>query len=74
MYHPGNPQYSEYMRASPSIKGETCRPFEGCLRDGNISLGNPALVYRSALHGGLQPTGLLVSQPFLNTSTSCDRT
>ncbi|KAF7588648.1 hypothetical protein BBP40_005430 [Aspergillus hancockii] len=58
MYHPGNPPYSEYIRASPALKTEASKPFIGCLKDGHISLGNPALVYETSIHEGLQPTGL----------------
>ncbi|KAB8074951.1 O-methyltransferase [Aspergillus leporis] len=58
MYLPGNPPYSEYMRASPILKTEASRPSIHCLKDGHISLGNPALVYETSIHEGLQPTGL----------------
>jgi catechol O-methyltransferase len=65
MYLPGNPPYSEYMRASPILKTEASRPFIHCLKDGHISLGNPALVYETSIHEGLQPTGLPVSTRFI---------
>ncbi|OGM48512.1 O-methyltransferase [Aspergillus bombycis] len=59
MKRPGNPQYSEYVRASPATKTEACLPFQGCLSDGGISLGNPSLVYETTLVEGLEPTGLM---------------
>ncbi|RAL17703.1 O-methyltransferase [Aspergillus homomorphus CBS 101889] len=64
MYQPGNPPYSEYMRASTASKEEACKPFRNCFKDDHISLGNPALVYGTAIHEGLQPTGLPVSYYF----------
>lgn len=60
MKRPGNPQYSEYVRASPVEKNEAYLPFKGCLSDGGISLGNPFLVYETELVEGLEPTGLMV--------------
>ncbi|KAJ5588467.1 hypothetical protein N7537_011145 [Penicillium hordei] len=57
MKRPGNPQYSEYVRASPEKKTEAYLPFKGCLSDGGISLGNPFLVYETALVEELEPTG-----------------
>ncbi|KAF4769834.1 hypothetical protein N7455_006463 [Penicillium solitum] len=59
MKRPGNPQYSEYVRASPVEKTEAYLPFKGCLSDGGISLGNPFLVYETELVEGLEPTGLM---------------
>jgi catechol O-methyltransferase len=64
MKRPGNPQYSKYVRASPVKKTEAYLPFKGCLSDGGISLGNPFLVYKTALVEGLEPTGLMVSFRF----------
>ncbi|KAB8211240.1 S-adenosyl-L-methionine-dependent methyltransferase [Aspergillus parasiticus] len=59
MKRPGNPPYSEYVRASPVKKTADCLPFKGCLSDGGISLGNPSLVYETMLLEGLEPTGLM---------------
>ena len=64
MKRPGNPQYSEYVRASPVKKTEAYLPFKGCLSDGGISLGNPVLLYETALVEGLEPTGLMVGLNF----------
>ncbi|KAL4922394.1 S-adenosyl-L-methionine-dependent methyltransferase [Aspergillus aurantiobrunneus] len=59
MKRPGNPQYSEYVRAAPATKAEDALPFMGCLSDGGISLGEPGLVYQTMLVEGLEPTGLM---------------
>jgi catechol O-methyltransferase len=61
MKRPGNPMYSEYVRADPATKQAAYMPFVGCLSDGNISLGNPGLVYQTELLEGLEPTGHMVS-------------
>jgi catechol O-methyltransferase len=62
MYRPGNPPYSEYVRATTQSKVEAWKPFVGCLKDGNISLGNPFLMYQSTVLEGLEPTGLPVNK------------
>ncbi|CRG82757.1 catechol O-methyltransferase [Talaromyces islandicus] len=59
MKRPGNPMYSDYVRADTATKVEAYMPFVGCLSDGGISLGNPYLVYKSTLLEGLEPTGLM---------------
>ncbi|KAL4764000.1 O-methyltransferase [Aspergillus foveolatus] len=61
MKRPGNPMYSEYVRADTATKEAAYMPFAGCLSDGNISLGNPDLVYQTKLAEGLEPTGHMVS-------------
>ncbi|GFF25726.1 probable catechol O-methyltransferase 2 [Aspergillus udagawae] len=58
MYLPGNPQYTEYVRAPVQSKVEARKPFVGCVSDGGLSLGNPYLVYESTIFEGLQPSGL----------------
>ncbi|GAQ07521.1 probable catechol O-methyltransferase 2 [Aspergillus lentulus] len=57
MKRPGNPMYSDYVRADTATKAEAYMPFVGCLSDGGISLGNPYLVYQTTLLEGLEPTG-----------------
>ncbi|KAL3480809.1 S-adenosyl-L-methionine-dependent methyltransferase [Aspergillus californicus] len=57
MKRPGNPMYSAYVRADTATKKAAYMPFVGCLSDGNISLGNPDLVYQTKLVEGLEPTG-----------------
>lgn len=61
MKRPGNPMYSEYVKADTVAKAEAYLPFVGCLSDGGISLGNPYLVYQTKLVEGLEPTGQMVS-------------
>lgn len=63
MKRPGNPMYSDYVRADTNTKMEAYKPFVGCLSDGGISLGNPCLVYQTMLLEGLEPTGHMVSFP-----------
>lgn len=63
MYRPGNPPYSQYVRASPSSKTEACSPFLGGMSDDCVSLGNPSLVYRTSLLEGPEPTGQPVNVP-----------
>ncbi|GIJ85975.1 hypothetical protein Asppvi_004846 [Aspergillus pseudoviridinutans] len=70
MYVPGNPQYSEYVRAPVQSKVEARKPFVGCVSDGGLSLGNPYLVYESTIFEGLQPSGLPVRDPQLTPSCS----
>ncbi|KAH8423747.1 O-methyltransferase [Aspergillus melleus] len=57
MKRPGNPMYSDYVRADTATKTKAYEPFVGCLSDGGISLGNPLLVYQTVLLEGLEPTG-----------------
>ncbi|KAJ5243550.1 uncharacterized protein N7469_001877 [Penicillium citrinum] len=57
MRRPGNPMYSDYVRADTATKKQAYLPFAGCLSDGGISLGNPDLVYQTKLLEGLEPTG-----------------
>ncbi|KAJ5539803.1 putative catechol O-methyltransferase 2 [Penicillium frequentans] len=57
MKRPGNPMYSDYVRADTATKVEAYMPFVNCLSDGGISLGNPYLIYRTTLLEGLEPTG-----------------
>jgi catechol O-methyltransferase len=61
MKRPGNPMYSDYVRADTATKAKAYMPFVGCLSDGGISLGNPYLVYQTTLLEGLEPTGHMVS-------------
>lgn len=61
MRRPGNPMYSDYVRADTATKKQAYLPFAGCLSDGGISLGNPDLVYQTKLLEGLEPTGHMVS-------------
>lgn len=61
MKRPGNPMYSDYVRADTATKIEAYMPFVGCLSDGGISLGNPHLLYQTMLREGLEPTGQMVS-------------
>ncbi|KAL2818232.1 S-adenosyl-L-methionine-dependent methyltransferase [Aspergillus cavernicola] len=58
MSRPGNPAYSEYVRAPAQSKIEARKPFVGCVSDGGLSLGNPFLVYKTTVFEGLEPTGL----------------
>lgn len=64
MKRPGNPMYSDYVRADTVTKADAHMPFAGCLSDGGISLGNPYLVYQTTLLEELEPTGLMVSFSF----------
>lgn len=57
---PGNPQYLEYIRASPAEKQERC-PCEGVSGNQDPSVGNPQLVYDTHIVHGLEPTGEQVS-------------
>jgi catechol O-methyltransferase len=66
MKRPGNPPYSQYVRASPSSKKEACAPFVGGMADDCVSLGNPSLVYRTVLLEGLEPTGQPVSAALIH--------
>lgn len=66
MKRPGNPMYSDYVRADTATKVKAYAPFAGCLSDGGISLGNPYLIYETTLLEGLEPTGHMVSSvPYL---------
>ncbi|KAL4878143.1 S-adenosyl-L-methionine-dependent methyltransferase [Aspergillus karnatakaensis] len=70
MKRPGNPVYSEYVRANPVTKKAAYMPFVGCLSDGNISLGNPDLVYQTELLEGLEPTGHMLTEEILSLINS----
>jgi catechol O-methyltransferase len=67
MILPGNPVYSAYVRDSPELKKQRLEENKANKAEGDISLGNPDLIYETTLIHGREPTGRDVSRfPFFS--------
>jgi catechol O-methyltransferase len=61
MIQPGNAAYSAYVRESPELK-QQFEKAEASTSEGDVSLGNPALIYETSLIDGREPSGNDVSE------------
>lgn len=63
MVRQGNAQYSAYVRDSPAVKRQRYEEEKANQENGDVSLGNPSLIYETTMFHGLDPCGTEVSQP-----------
>jgi catechol O-methyltransferase len=61
MIRPGNAAYSAYVRDSPELKKQQFEKAKASTSEGDVSLGNPALIYETSLIDGREPSGNDVS-------------
>jgi catechol O-methyltransferase len=61
MIQPGNSAYSAYVRDSPELKKQQYEKATST-SEGDVSLGNPALIYETSLIDGREPSGNDVSE------------
>lgn len=62
MVRQGNPQYSTYVRDAPALKKQRYEKDKASQSEGDVSLGNPALIYETSMFYGLDPCGTEVSE------------
>lgn len=63
-----NVEYSAYVRDSPAVKKQRFEEEKANKGEGDVSLGNPNLIYQTSLFAGREPTGGDVRRVFAVSS------
>ena len=66
-----NAQYSAWVRDPPAVKKKQVEEAKAKPAEGDVSLGNPSLVYETLLFEGHEPTGGDVREPRICSNCHC---